>query len=145
MARMQDRIDAWLRDKTDTAPVAKLIGFRLIECRDGLSRMEMDTGPQHYNPMGTLHGGILCDIADAAMGIAFASTLDENESFATLELHIHYLRPVWQSHVTAIGRTVKRGQSIGYTECEISDETGKLVAKASSTCMVLRGESATGR
>lgn len=145
MARMQDRIDSWLRDNADTAPVAKLIGFRLVECRDGCSRMEMDTGPQHYNPMGTLHGGILCDMADAAMGIAFASTLNEDESFTTLELRINYLRPVWEAHLTASGRVVQRGRTVGYVECEVSDSEGRLVAKASSTCMVLRGESAKGR
>ena len=52
-------------------------------------------GRQHANPMGTLHGGVLCDVADAAMGIAYASTLAEGETFATLELKINFLKPVW--------------------------------------------------
>ena len=145
MARMQDLIDAWLRGEREPPPIAKLVGFRLIECRDGFARLEMNTGQQHYNPMGTLHGGILCDIADSAMGLAFASTLLEDESFTTLELHIHYFRPVWESHLTAVGKTVKRGQRIGDTECEITDERGRLIAKASSTCMILRGDEAMGR
>ncbi|MFQ5771237.1 MAG: PaaI family thioesterase, partial [bacterium] len=50
---------------------------------------------QHANPMGTLHGGVLCDIADAAMGMAYASTLEQGESFTTLELKINFLKPVW--------------------------------------------------
>jgi uncharacterized protein (TIGR00369 family) len=55
----------------------------------------LDAGPQHANPMGTLHGGILCDLADAAMGIAYASTLEEGESFTTLELKINFFKPIW--------------------------------------------------
>jgi uncharacterized protein (TIGR00369 family) len=95
--------------------------------------------------MGTLHGGILCDIADAAMGIAFASTLAADESFTTLELKINFLRPVWEARLKAEGRVVRRGSSVGYIECEVTDEQGKLVAKAASTCLVLRGEAAKGR
>jgi uncharacterized protein (TIGR00369 family) len=79
--------------------VAKLIGFRVSAFGSGEAVVELDSGPQHYNPMGTVHGGVLCDIADAAMGVAFASTLDADQSFTTLELKINFLRPVWESHV----------------------------------------------
>ena len=95
--------------------------------------------------MGTVHGGILCDIADAAMGIAFATTLSPGESFTTVELKINFLRPVRQAQLRAAGRVVQRGRTIGYVECEITDETGKLVAKSNSTCLVLRGDQAAGR
>jgi len=95
--------------------------------------------------MGTLHGGILCDIADAAMGIAFASTLPSDESFTTIELKINFFRPVWKAALKAEGKVVRRGSTVGYVECEITDENGKLVAKAASTCLVLRGERAKGR
>jgi uncharacterized protein (TIGR00369 family) len=95
--------------------------------------------------MGTLHGGILCDIADAAMGIAFASTLAPDESFTTIELKINFFRPVWEAALKAEGKVVKRGSGVGYVECEITDEKQRLVAKAASTCMVLRGQSAQGR
>jgi uncharacterized protein (TIGR00369 family) len=95
--------------------------------------------------MGTLHGGILCDVADAAMGIAYASTLEEDESFTTLELKINFLKPVWNSKLTAEGKVVKRGRTIGLTECDVTDEKGSLMARASSTCMTLRGKDAAGR
>jgi uncharacterized protein (TIGR00369 family) len=95
--------------------------------------------------MGTLHGGILCDIADAAMGIAFASTLAPEESFTTVELKINFFRPVWQAQLKAEGTVVRRGQTIGYVECTITDEKNRLVAKAGSTCMVLRDRTAAGR
>jgi uncharacterized protein (TIGR00369 family) len=125
--------------------VAQLIGFTLISVSDGRSTVVLEAGPQHANPMGTLHGGILCDIADAAMGIAYATTLDEDESFTTLELKINFLKPIWSAQLTAEGRVIKRGRTIGLTECDIIDEKGSLVARASSTCMTLRGSDAAGR
>lgn len=142
---MLDQLHAAVRGELPRPPVAQLIGFTLTAVAEGRSTVVLETGPQHANPMGTLHGGILCDVADAAMGIAYASTLAEDESFTTLELKINFLKPVWQARLTAEGRVVKRGRTIGLTECDITDEKGSLVARASSTCMTLRGEEAAGR
>jgi uncharacterized protein (TIGR00369 family) len=125
--------------------VGRLIGFEAEATGHGHSVVTLEAGPQHANPMGTLHGGILCDIADAAMGIAFASTLEADESFTTVEMKINFFRPVWEARLKAEGRVVRRGSSVGYIECEVADEQGKLVAKAASTCMVLRGKAAKGR
>jgi uncharacterized protein (TIGR00369 family) len=133
------------RAKTNDVPVARLIGFEAKEAADGRAVVNLAAGPQHANPMGTLHGGILCDIADAAMGMAFASTLAPGESFTTIELKINFFRPVWQAALKAEGKVVRRGSTVGYIECEITDESARLVAKAASTCMVLRGEGAKGR
>ena len=133
------------RAKTNDVPVMRLIGFQAKEIADGRATVTLAAGPQHANPMGTLHGGILCDIADAAMGMAFASTLAPEETFTTVELKINFFRPVWQAQLTAEGRVVRRGRSIGYVECDVTDESGRLVAKAASTCLALRGEEAKGR
>jgi uncharacterized protein (TIGR00369 family) len=127
------------------APVGDLIGFDVAEAGNGRAVVALHAGPQHFNPMGTLHGGILCDIADTAMGVAFASTLGPGESFTTVELKINYLRPVREARLRAEGRVVQRGRTIGYVECEVVDENGKLVAKSNSTCLVLRGDQAAGR
>ena len=59
---------------TSKPPIAELIGFNVEEISDGRAVGCLQSGPQHANPMGTLHGGVLCDVADAAMGMAFAST-----------------------------------------------------------------------
>jgi uncharacterized protein (TIGR00369 family) len=126
-------------------PIATLIGFNLSAVAPGEAVVELAAGRQHANPMGTVHGGILCDIADAAMGIAYASTLGEGETFATLELKINFLKPVWTAKLRAVGRIVKRGKTVGLVECDITDEQQSLVARASSTCMTLRGEEARGR
>jgi len=133
------------RAKTNDVPVARLIGFEVKDIAEGRATVVLAAGPQHANPMGTLHGGILCDIADAAMGIAFASTLAPDESFTTVELKINFFRPVWQAQLKAEGAVVQRGRTIGYVECTIVDDENRLVAKASSTCMVLRDQKASGR
>jgi len=138
-------LDFRTRAKMNDVPVARLIGFEAKEIADGRATVTLAGGPQHANPMGTLHGGILCDIADAAMGMAFASTLAADESFTTVELKINFFRPVWEALLRAEGKVVRRGSNIGYTECEITDERGQLIAKAASTCLVLRGERAKGR
>jgi len=126
-------------------PVAKLIGIEVKRIEGGESLMWMDVEERHSNPMGTVHGGILCDIADAAMGTAFFSTLEVGESFTTLELKINFLRPFWTGRITARGRVVQRGRTVGMAECDLEDEQGRLIAKASSTCMTLRGDMASGR
>jgi uncharacterized protein (TIGR00369 family) len=126
-------------------PVARLIGFEPKEIADGRAVVTLAAGRQHANPIGTLHGRILCDIADAAMGMAFASTLAPGESFTIIELKINFFRPVWEVRLRAESKVVRRVSTIGYTECEITDEDGRLVAKAASTCMALRGERAKGR
>ncbi len=133
------------RAETNDVAVARLIGFEAKEIGNGRAVVTLAAGQQHANPMGTLHGGILCDIADAAMGMAFASTLAPGESFTTIELKINFFRPVWEAQLRAEGKVVRRGATIGYAECEITDEGGRLVAKAASTCMALRGERAKGR
>ena len=127
------------------APVAKLVGFRPTSVEEGKAVFELEAGPQHANPMGTLHGGILCDVADAAMGVAYASTLAEGESFTTLELKINFLRPFRSGKLVATARMVKTGRTIGLAECDVTDSEGRLIARAMSTCMTLRGESGAGR
>jgi uncharacterized protein (TIGR00369 family) len=95
--------------------------------------------------MGTVHGGVFCDIADAAMGMALASTLEPDQSFTTLELKINFLRPAWEADLFAKARVVQRGKTVGLIECDVTDASGRLMARASSTCMVLSGKMAHGR
>ena len=126
-------------------PIAELIGFSIQEIRGGRAVGTLHTGPQHANPMGTLHGGVLCDLSDAAMGMAFASTLAADESFTTVALSINFFRPVWQTLLRAEARVINRGKNVGYIECDVTDQQGKQVARASSTCFILRGDQARER
>ena len=126
-------------------PIAELLGFDLVEAGGGECTMKLEAGEKHSNPMGTIHGGVLCDIADGAMGMAFFSTLEEGESFTTLELKINFLRPFWTGTLLAHGTVISRGKTVGLTECRIVDDHDRLIAHATSTCMALRGDLAQGR
>jgi uncharacterized protein (TIGR00369 family) len=127
------------------APIGDLLGLTLVGTEAGKAIVEFEASQRFANPMGTLHGGVLCDIADAAMGVAYRSTLAEGETFTTLELKINFLRPVWNAKLRAEGKVVRGGNIVGLVECDILDERGRLVARASSTCMKLRGALAAGR
>jgi uncharacterized protein (TIGR00369 family) len=144
MPNLHDLIQSVVRGEV-TVPVAQLVGFRMLSAEGGRAVAELEAGPQHANPMGTLHGGVLCDVADAAMGVAYASTLGEGESFTTLELKINFLRPFRNGTLTATARVVKSGRTIGLTECDVTDPEGRLIARAMSTCMTLREKSSEGR
>ena len=128
-------------------PVATLIGFELVTVAEGAAVFRLEARRErHANPMGTLHGGILCDVADAAMGMACASLLEMGESFTTLELRIHYFRPVTDALIEARARVVQSGKSVVYLECDVvALPEEKMIARASSTCLILRGEQAKGR
>jgi uncharacterized protein (TIGR00369 family) len=145
MTTILERARAMIAGNLPEPGVTKLIGARLIAIDSGSARVIIETDERHANPMGTVHGGILCDIADAAMGMAYASALEDGESFTTLELKINFLRPVRRSVLQADGLVVQRGRTVGLTECTITDEKGRLIAKATSTCLTLRGEQAAGR
>ena len=140
-----ERLKLAVAGKAPSAPIAKLLGMQVTEVEAGRVVLEMDAGPAHYNPMGTLHGGVLCDLADAAMGMTYASLLEPGESFTTLELKINFLKPVFQAHLRAEGKMVKSGKTVGLVACDVTDEKGSLVAHVTSTCMTLRGEMAKGR
>jgi uncharacterized protein (TIGR00369 family) len=142
---MESSFSGKLRSGDLHPPAAELVGFRMLSFAEGESRFEMDAGRRHHNPMGTVHGGILCTLADSAMGMAFASTLEEGETFTTLEVKINFLRPVFEGKLYADAKVAHRGRSVGLVDCNVTTEDGRLVARAMSTCSVLRGEAAKGR
>lgn len=125
--------------------VARLIGLRMVEIDRDRAVFELDADERHSNPMGTLHGGVICDLADAALGMAWASDLDEGESFTTLELKVNFFKPIWRAILRAEASVMKRGRTVGLATCDVRDEKGDLVAYATSTLMTLRGEQARGR
>ena len=145
MATILDNARKMIAGELPPAPMGQLIGLRLVAIEPGRARFELDADQRHHNPMGTLHGGILCDIADSAMGMAYGSTLDEGETFTTLELKINFLRPITSARLFAEGTIVQRGRTVGMTECVVTDDQGRLIAKATSTCLTLRGDQARGR
>jgi uncharacterized protein (TIGR00369 family) len=155
--RMLEAVDRYVEHESDgrasgsdailehSPPVGVLLGFETVSLEPGRAVLTMEAGPRHANPMGTLHGGVLCDLGDAAMGYAFAGTLSPGESFTTLELSVNYLKPVWEGELTATGEVAKGGRTVGLVECDVTDADGSIVARLKSTCLKLRGEAASGR
>src|SRR5258708_907621 len=140
-----DQMRAMVRGDAERPPIAKLIGLEFVSIDLGQSVFELNAGPQHANPMGTLHGGVVCDLADAALGTAMASTLEDDETFTTLDLMAKFVKPIWTARLRATAQIVKRTRSLGLLECDVTGDGGSLVARVYSTCMVLRGEDARGR
>ena len=145
MATILDLAQRTLRGEVPPPPIARLLGFVLKSVEPGRAVFEMEADERHHNPMGTLHGGIYCDLADAAMGYAYAATLGEGETFTTVELKINFFRAVRKATLTAEARVVQAGSTVGYVECDVRDQAGKLVARAASTCLKLRETSPAAR
>ena len=126
--------------------IAKTLGFRLRDVGPGTATMELMADTEiHANPMGTIHGGVLCDIADAAIGTAHATSLKEDESFTSIDLQINFFRPVWNGRIRAVAKPVNVGRQISRYVCDILRDDDKLVAQVSSTVMTLRGDQTSGR
>jgi uncharacterized protein (TIGR00369 family) len=138
MATILQSAEMMLRGEISPPPIARLLGFALKAIDSGRAVFEMEVDERHHNPMGTLHGGIYCDLADAAMGYAYAATLGEGETFTTVELKINFFRPIRHGKLSAEAKVIKAGSTLGYVECDVKDQDGRLVAKAASTCMKLR-------
>jgi uncharacterized protein (TIGR00369 family) len=119
-------------------PVGRLLGMTMKSLEPGRAVFCMAVDERQHNPLGTLHGGIYCDLADAAMGWAYADTLAEGETFTTVELKINFLRAVRRGTITAEAKVVKAGNTMGYVECDVTDQDGRLVARSSSTCLKLK-------
>ena len=127
-------------------PIARTIGLKLVSVDVGTCRLELDANTAvHANPMGTVHGGVLCDLADAAIGTAHATTLGEGESFTSVDLQINFFRPVWNEKIFATAKPVHQGKTVGRYVCDVTRADGKLIAQVASTVMTLRGDMAKGR
>ena len=140
MSSLRERLQAAYEGNAEPPPIMKTLGMNFVHLEEGKARLTMKVDQKFYNPMGTLHGGIMTDIADASMGVAFMSTLGDDESFTTLELKINFLRPVYDGEITAESKVLHRGKTVGLVESVIKNQEGKEVARALATQMVLRAK-----
>lgn len=126
--------------------ISETLGFRIAEIGEGMAVVEVDADPAvHGNQQGTVHGGFLCELADAAIGTAHSTLMGEGESFATIELKINFFRPSWRTRLRAEARPMQSGRTLTHYRVEICNEEGKIAATVTSTVMTLRGEKAAGR
>lgn len=130
-----DTFAAWQRGETHLAPVTRLLGITPVSLEPQRAVIAMDAGNDHHNVFGTLHGGLLCALADVAMGIALATTL-QGEGFTTLEQAMSHLRSVSEARLVATGSVVRRGRQAAHLDCTIAQEDGREIARATSSCLV---------
>jgi uncharacterized protein (TIGR00369 family) len=126
--------------------ISRLLGFRIVDIGEARAVIEMDAdAARHGNQQGTVHGGMLCELADAAIGTAHSTLMNEGESFTSIDLKATFLRPVWQAKLRAHAWASHRGRTISHYQCDIQREDGKIVASIASVVMTLKGEHASGR
>ena len=125
-------------------PMAELLDVRLAEVEEGRVVFEATPGERHYNPMGGVHGGYAATLLDFACGYATISRLDAGATFSTLEIKVSYQRPMsaQTGTVTVEGKVVSMGRRVAFVEGRVVDREGRLLASATSTCLLIPGERA---
>jgi uncharacterized protein (TIGR00369 family) len=120
-------------------PIAHLMGMRLVEVARGRVVWEAIPGEQHYNPIGSVHGGFATTLLDSAMGTAFVSEADAGTRWTTLELKANFTRTITAETgpVRCTGTVVHRGRRVVTTEARLVDTDGRLLAHGTSTILVL--------
>jgi len=111
------------------------LGARIAEAEPGRVVLELEAGPQHRHGGGVVQGGVITQIADAAMGMSLGTLQEYGMWNTTIELKINFLRPVIEGRLRAIGRVIEMKQTLYFSEADVVDDKGRLVARASSTCM----------
>jgi uncharacterized protein (TIGR00369 family) len=137
VASLSDRLREVSEGKADPPPIMMTLGMKLVQFGDGKATLKMNVDRKFHNPMGTLHGGVMTDLADACMGIATMSTLGKDETFTTLELKMNFIRPVIEDELTAEASVLHRGRKVVLVESVVKNREGKDVARGTATQMVL--------
>jgi uncharacterized protein (TIGR00369 family) len=111
------------------------LGARISESEPGRVVLELEAGPRHRHGGGIVQGGVITQIADAAMGMSLATLQEDGLWNTTIELKINFIRPVISGRLRAVGRVVEMKQKLMFSEADVLDDEDRLVARASSTCL----------
>jgi len=135
-----DRLDA-LRALVADAPFYRWSGMTIADAQDGSVTLALELADHHLNIQGLAHGGVIATLADAAMGLSLRSALEPGRRHVSVEIGVHYLRPVTRGRVRAIGRAVRIGREIAYAQADVLDGNDRLLARADGTYSVTRERS----
>ena len=119
-------------------PISQLMGFHGVEFEHGRAVFEMTPGPEHYNPIGSVHGGIALTLLDSAMGCAVHTTLPAGVGYTTLEVKTNFVRPITAETgvIRCEGTVIHGGSRIATAEGKLVDAAGKLLAHGTTTCLI---------
>lgn len=134
MQQLQAMIDGHL----PPAPIADLVGMIDFGGEEGAISVALVPERRHYNPLGTVHGGVISTLLDTAAGCSVHSTLAPGEGYTSLDLTVKFLRAVTEDsgRILAVGRVLSRGRRTALAEATLVDGSGRLVAHATSSCMI---------
>ncbi|OHU80900.1 PaaI family thioesterase [Mycobacteroides chelonae] len=126
--------------------ISRYLEFEIVAVEAGSATVRVAADPsRHGNQQGTVHGGFLVELADAAIGTAHSTLMQPGETFTSIDIRAAFLRPVWEDTLIAIARSAHSGRTITHYTCEVTRGDGKAVATVTSTVMTLRGDRAAGR
>jgi uncharacterized protein (TIGR00369 family) len=121
------------------APIGDLMDFLLVEVEKGRVAFQGTPAPQHYNPIGSVHGGYFCTLLDSAASCAVQTMLPKGMGYTTLELKVNLIRALTDKTgpIRAEGKAIQVGGRVGVAEGRIVDASGKIYAHATTTCLVI--------
>src|SRR2546422_10832588 len=137
MRGVRDKGSAALKEGEPPSPALAPLGIKVRSIAESRAVLEMDVDEHLHNLSGTMHGGVMVDIADAAMGIAVASTLRPDEDMTTIELKMSFMRPHVKGRLVAEGTIAKRGRRIAFTEAVLTNTKKEVLAKCSGTWLIM--------
>jgi uncharacterized protein (TIGR00369 family) len=117
------------------SPLNAHLGIRHEDLADGSVRLTLETGPEHHNEIGIVHGGLTALLLDGAMGRAAGRTLAPGQRTATVQISIQFLAQA-EGTIAAVGRVVRRGRTLAFLESECTRADGKVVARAHGTWVI---------
>ncbi len=121
-------------------PIARTLDYELVEVGEGRAVFACTPATFHFNPIGSVHGGVAATLCDSAMGCAVHTLLGMDEGYSTLELKTNYLRPMSENtgRVLCEGKVLHLGRRTATAEARLEDSKGRLMAHATCTCLVFR-------
>jgi uncharacterized protein (TIGR00369 family) len=131
-------LEAMTRGEIPEPPIARTIGFEDFQARSGQVTVTLRPAEHHLNPLGTVHGGVICTLLDTVCGCAVHTTLDAGTGYTSLDLNTRFLRPVTAATglIRCVGEVIARGSRTATAQARLVDANDRLLAHATSTCLL---------
>jgi len=135
----REYLQAVLDGRLPRPPIAGLLGMTLARVGDGEAVFRCTPDESSYNPIGMVHGGLLCTLLDSAAGCAAHTQLPAGVGYSTIEIKVSFMRPVRidTGEIEVVGRVVKGGRRVAFAEAEARDGTGSLVGSATTSLLIV--------
>jgi uncharacterized protein (TIGR00369 family) len=126
-------------------PIATLLGFELVEVEEGRVIFAAHPGPEHYNPIGSVHGGLAATLIDSATGCAVHTTLPAGTAYTTTDVQVRFVRPITRDtgRIECVGEVVHRGRTLATAEARLT-AGDRLLAHGTASLLILPPDARTG-